>query len=132
MAQPETEVALRERLDPTPPPAWRSSAPLTVEDLEELFDERTGSTIGMEEELMLLDRETLEISPSAQSAQSFLADDDRFDTERREGQIEVRTPVCGNAVAACLCLADAILRLGEQLGEDVVVAASGTHPFSST
>jgi glutamate---cysteine ligase / carboxylate-amine ligase len=132
MAQPETEVALRERLDPTPPPAWRSSAPLTVEDLEELFDERTGSTIGMEEELMLLDRETLEISPSAHSALGFLAVDDRFDTERREGQIEVRTPVCGNAVAACLCLADAILHLGEQLGENVVVAASGTHPFSST
>jgi hypothetical protein len=37
MAQPETEVALRERLGSTPPPAWHSSAPLTVEDLEELF-----------------------------------------------------------------------------------------------
>jgi carboxylate-amine ligase len=132
MAHPEIEAVLRERLEPARPPAWRSSAPLTVEELEELFEERSGSTVGLEEELMLLDRETLEISPAAASALGALAGDERFDTERREGQVEIRTPVCGNSVAACLCLADAILHLDERLDEDLVVVASGTHPFSST
>jgi carboxylate-amine ligase len=107
------------------------SAPLTVEGLEELFEERSGSTVGLEEELMLLDRETLELAPSAGRVLEELADDERYAAELREGQIEIKTPVCGNAVAAGLCLADAILRLRETLGGDLVVASAGTHPFSS-
>jgi len=80
---------------------------------------------------MLLDRETLEIAPSAQVALDDLGDDARYDTELREGQIEIRTPVCGNGIAAGICLADALLHLGERLGDTTLVAASGTHPFSS-
>ena len=131
MARSGNGVGLRDRLDSTPGPQWTESAPLTVEELEELFEERSGSTVGLEEELMLLDRETLEIAPSAQLVLGALGDDDRYDTELREGQIEIRTPVCGNAVAAGLCLADALLHLSEQVGDSILVAASGTHPFSS-
>lgn len=111
---------------------WGGSEPLVVEELEELFDGRTGSTVGMEEELMLLDRETLELAPAATPRiLSELAGDERYVAGLRDGQIEIRTPVCGNAVAAGLCLADAILDLRAHLGDTLVVAASGTHPFSS-
>jgi glutamate---cysteine ligase / carboxylate-amine ligase len=85
----------------------------------------------MEEELMLLDPETMEVSPSAGGVLELVAGDDRFASELRQGQIGVRTPVCGNAVAAALCLADAILSLQDRLVGALVVASSGTHPFSS-
>ena len=115
-----------------PVPRWGDSEPVTVEDLVERLDDRTGSTVGLEEEVMLLDRETLELaSPVTPRILDDLAGDDRFAAELREGQIEIRTPVCGNAVAAGLCLADAILDLRDRLPTDVVVAAAGTHPFSS-
>src|SRR5262249_28269917 len=107
------------------------SAPLTVEGLEELFEERSGSTVGLEEELMLLDRETLELAPSAGRVLEGLSDDQRDAAGLREGPLEIRAPVCGNGVAAGLCLADAILRLRETLGGDLVIASAGTHPFSS-
>jgi carboxylate-amine ligase len=89
-------------------------------------------TIGVEEELMLLDPDTLELSPSVDLALELLGDDERFGHELREGQIEIKTPVCGNAVAAGICLAEARLRLSERLGGRLLVASSGTHPFSSS
>jgi glutamate---cysteine ligase / carboxylate-amine ligase len=104
--------------------------PLAVEELRVLFDGRSGSTIGIEEELMLLDPETLEVAPSAHLV-SALLEDERCAPELREGQLEIRTPVCGNAVGSALHLADAILHVTDRLHDDVVVASAGTHPFSS-
>jgi carboxylate-amine ligase len=121
---------LRQRLEAAAPPDWQASEPLDVAELRALFDGRTGSTIGMEEELMLLDPETLEVAPS-EAALSVLDGDPRYAAELRQGQVEIRTPVCGNAVAAALCLADAALHLSEVLSGVAVLASSGTHPFSS-
>jgi carboxylate-amine ligase len=131
MQLPANEAGVDDRLGSTPASQWPESRPLTVEELEELFDARTGSTIGLEEELMLLDRETLEVSPAASRVLDEVAGDERFALELREGQIEVRTPVCGNAVAASLCLAEGILDLRGRLGDGVVLAAAGAHPVSS-
>ena len=131
MEEPTNEAGADDRLGPAPPPQWAQSAPLTVEEVVALFDERTGSTVGLEEELMLLDRETLELSAAGPQVLEDVRDDERYAAELREGQIEIRTPVCGNAVAAGLCLADAILDLRDRLGSEVVVASAGTHPFSS-
>ena len=125
------EAGADDRLGSASPPQWGESAPLTVEEVVALFDERTGSTVGLEEELMLLDRESLELSATGPQVLDGFRDDERYAAELREGQIEIRTPVCGNAVAAGLCLADAILDLRDLLGSDVVVASAGTHPVSS-
>jgi glutamate---cysteine ligase / carboxylate-amine ligase len=130
VASPDVN-ALQQRLDSARTPQWSASSPLDVEQLRSVFDGRSGSTIGMEEELMLLDPETLEVASSPDLVAALLEEDDRFAAELRHGQIEIRTPVCGNAVAAALCLADDLLRLTDRLGENAVVAASGTHPFSS-
>jgi glutamate---cysteine ligase / carboxylate-amine ligase len=123
---------LEERLEPAETPRWTGAEPLSVDGLRALFDGRSGHTVGLEEELMLLDPDTLELSPSVDLALELLGDDERFGHELREGQIEIKTPVCGNAVAAGICLAEARLRLSERLGGRLLVASSGTHPFSSS
>jgi carboxylate-amine ligase len=123
---------LPDRLVATRPTAWEVSTPLSVEKLRALFDARTVFTIGVEEELMLLDPSTLEIAPESDLALRLVADDDRFAGELRHGQIELRTPVCGNAVAAAIQLADARLRLCDSLDGRLEMAASGTHPFSAS
>lgn len=122
---------LRHRFDSARSPRWTESGALDVEQLRALFDARSSSTIGVEEELMLLDPETLEVDPSADTPRAVFEDDERFAPELRQGQIEIRTPVCGNAVAAALCLADAVLDATDRLGGRAVVASSGTHPFSA-
>jgi glutamate---cysteine ligase / carboxylate-amine ligase len=127
-----TGVRLEERLEPAATPRWTGAEPLRVEDLRELFDRGSAYTVGVEEELMLLDPETLELSPSVELALALLGDDERFGHELREGQIEIRTPVCGNAVAAGISLAEARLRLAERLDGKLLVASAGTHPFSSS
>jgi len=99
--------------------------------MRELFDSRSTFTVGLEEELMLLDPETLDLSPSATIALGRLAEDERFKPELRVSQLEIATPVSGNAVGAALHLAEARLALVERLRGDVLIASSGTHPFSS-
>jgi carboxylate-amine ligase len=124
--------SLGDRLEASEGPRWSGAEPLTLEAFERAFDEKASFTIGLEEELMLLDRETLELAPAAGSVLELLGSDERFGHELREGQIETRTPVCGNAVAAGIYLAEARLRLSERLGDALLVAAAGTHPFSSS
>jgi carboxylate-amine ligase len=123
---------LEERLEPAETPQWTGAEPLTATRLRALFDARSGHTIGLEEELMLLEPRSLELSPSVDLALELLGDDERFGHELREGQIEIRTPVCGNAVAAGITLAEARLRLAERLDGRLVVASAGTHPFSTS
>ncbi|HXG76670.1 MAG TPA: YbdK family carboxylate-amine ligase [Gaiellaceae bacterium] len=122
---------LVERLTPAEATRWESAQPLTGTELRRLFDGRSALTVGLEEELMLLDPVSLELSPSAELALERLAGDARFGHELREGQVELRSPPCGNAVAAAVCLAEARLRLHEGLEGRLLLAASGTHPFSA-
>jgi glutamate---cysteine ligase / carboxylate-amine ligase len=121
----------RRRRDSARAPTVMEVSPLRVEDLRELLDGRSGSTISLEEELMLLDPETMEVSLSAELVSDLVAENDRFATESHQGRIEIRTPVCGNAVAAALCLADGILFLKDRLAGTFALASSGTHPLSS-
>jgi carboxylate-amine ligase len=123
-------IELKQRLDSARTPRWTDSTALEVDGLRALFEERSGPTIGLEEELMLLVPKTMALSTSAERVFELLDGEDHYAAELRPGQIEIQTPVCGNAVAASLCLADGILRLRDRLAGSFVVAASGTHPFS--
>jgi glutamate---cysteine ligase / carboxylate-amine ligase len=80
---------------------------------------------------MLLSPETLELSPSIDSVLALFPGDARFKRELRSSQLEIVTPVSGNALAAGLHLAQARIDLSERVAPDYVVAAGGTHPFSS-
>ena len=81
---------------------------------------------------MLLDPATLEIAPENERALTLVGPDERFVGELREGQIELRTPVCGNAVAAAIQLANARLDLCTSLESRLGLAGAGTHPFSTS
>jgi carboxylate-amine ligase len=128
VAEPDS---LEQRLDPVVPPRWAASEPLTVASVRDVFEARVGHTVGIEEELMLLDPETLELAPLVDRALAAVEGDERFVPELREGQIEIRTPVSGNAVAAGIQLAEARLVLAERLEGRASVAVAGTHPTSS-
>jgi carboxylate-amine ligase len=84
-------------------------------------------TLGVEEELMLLDAETLELAPGVEQ----LLGPEGLKTELFSCLVETNTPVCESAAEA----RDELVRLRavvlEAAGrEDLAVAAAGSHPFS--
>ncbi len=81
---------------------------------------------------MLVLPATLELSPSVDHALGLMGEDKRFRRGRRESQLELVTPVSGNAVAAALHLAEARLELAERLEGEFAIAAAGTHPFATS
>lgn len=122
--------ALLRRIETTPAPDWDASEPATAATLAAAFERDTQLTVGLEEELMLLDPVTFELAPAVDLALARAAGDPRFRRELRQSQIEIVTPVAGNAQALGVALAGARLALASHLGEETTFAAAGTHPFS--
>ena len=102
--------------------------------IERRFGESPPVSIGLEEEVMILDAETLELSPGVQllvdgSEQRELPG--RLKTELHASVVELNTAVCdsvADGVAALRVMraaADEIAR-----GHGLRIAAAGTHPFS--
>jgi carboxylate-amine ligase len=84
-------------------------------------------TIGVEEELMLLDPDTLAAAPGVER----LLPCDGLKTELFSCLVETNTPVCGDVWEAREELVRLRRLVAERAGgEGLVVAASGTHPFS--
>ena len=101
------------------------------ETLSAPFERAQALTLGIEEELMLLDAETLELAPRAPELLRALDGDPRFKLELPAAQIELLTPPVATAreatrrlVAARRDLAVAAARLG------MLVAGAGAHPFA--
>lgn len=85
-------------------------------------------TIGVEEELFLLDARTLEPAPAV----AQVLGGDGFKTELFACVVETNTPVCESAEEA----AHELTRLRRELGRvaarhGLAVAGSGTHPFAA-
>jgi glutamate---cysteine ligase / carboxylate-amine ligase len=84
-------------------------------------------TIGVEEELLLLDPETLALAPGVER----LLGPEGFKTELFSCLVETNTPVCASAAEALGELKRLRAELLEAAArEGLAVAASGTHPFS--
>jgi carboxylate-amine ligase len=84
-------------------------------------------TVGVEEELMLLDPETFELAPGV----ARLLGPEGLKTELFSCLVETNTPVCETAFEA----QHELIRLRKLVAEraareNLVVAASGSHPFS--
>jgi len=135
--RPATLPPGRELRDPDPyalqsPPVWEHAERLTVERIERAFDaHETSFTIGVEEELMLVDPERFDLAPAIEEVLPLLDGDGRFASELRSAQIEIITPVCLSASAACRQLADARRLLVARLGGRYRLISAGTHPTSS-
>jgi carboxylate-amine ligase len=98
----------------------------TARQLRAAFDQHDAVTVGLEEELMLLDPDTLDLSPHAAEAVAAL-DDPRFKIEMPAAQLEIVT-------APHATVADAAAELAESrrtLAARYRVAGAGMHPFAS-
>jgi carboxylate-amine ligase len=106
-----------------------TSAP-SAADLRASFERAGGFTVGLEEEVMVLDPRTLDLAPRAADLLARLPGDERFRPELPAAQLEILTAPAPHAVAAGGLLAAARADLRAAAGEDLRLAGSGTHPFA--
>jgi carboxylate-amine ligase len=95
-------------------------------DLRAAFDRHDRVTVGLEEEVMLLDPETLDLSPRAADAVAEL-DDPRFKIEMPAAQLEIVTEPHDSVADAAAALAAA----RRDLAARYRVAGAGVHPFAA-
>ena len=105
--------------------------PPSADALRATFDDVNEFTVGIEEELMLLDPETLELVPRASDVLSAVAGDQRFKFELPASQIEIVTPPCANASQAAAVLMAARRELAERTEGIVRFAGAGVSPLGS-
>ncbi|MDX6733718.1 MAG: glutamate---cysteine ligase / carboxylate-amine ligase, partial [Baekduia sp.] len=89
-------------------------------------------TVGMEEELMLLDADTLDLTPRARAVLDLLAGDARFKEELPAAQLEIVGPVAetvGEAAAALHAARADLAKVTAPLG--IRVGGGGIHPFAA-
>jgi carboxylate-amine ligase len=88
-------------------------------------------TIGAEEELLIVDPETLELVPAIDEVLESVGHDPRFARELRPSQVEIVSGVCTTAAEACREIATARRDLVSALEGRLRILACGTHPFST-
>ena len=108
--------------DPTPPPS--------AADLRAAFDAPEPLTIGLEEELMLLDPESLDLLPRA-AAVVEPAGDPRFKLEMPASQLELTLPPARSVPDAIAALGAARRDLAAIAAPVGRLAAAGAHPFAA-
>jgi carboxylate-amine ligase len=95
------------------------------------FEARTAMTVGLEEELMLLDPATLDLAPCAPEVLARLGDDARFKEEMPAAQLEIVGPpaaTVGEAAAAVATARRDLVAAAEGLA---VLGGAGVHPFAA-
>jgi carboxylate-amine ligase len=104
---------------------------MAATELHATFDAVEPYTIGLEEELMLLDPETGDLRHDARAALAELADDETFKLEMPASQLEIVTRPARSVPAAIAQLASARRRLAAALDGSVRPAVAGAHPFTA-
>lgn len=102
----------------------------TAEQLRSLFDETEPMTVGVEEELMVLDPETLDLVPAAAEVLELVAGDVRFKGELVAAQVEIATPPLRTAGEVAAELASARRDLDAATEGRWRFGAAGVHPFA--
>ncbi len=100
-------------------------------ELSAAFDAAPAFTVGIEEELMLLDPETLELAPRALDVLARLDDDARFKAELPASQLEILTAPHADVRETVAELQAGRQRLAECLEGEVLPAAAGVSPLGS-
>jgi carboxylate-amine ligase len=104
---------------------------VSAASLRELFDGVTDHTVGVEEELMLLDPDTLDLLPVAARVHKELGGRVSLRGELPAAQIETASPVCDSIDEAARTLAEARRELGTGVAGWARLAGAGTHPFAA-
>jgi carboxylate-amine ligase len=101
-------------------------------ELRRRFDQAGGLTVGIEEETMLLDPETLDLAPVSSEALRLLGGDPRFKAELPAAQLEIVISPQGSAPAAIAQLAAARRDLAKTVSGLALPAVAGAHPFAAS
>src|SRR5215218_3329709 len=108
-----------------------SSEPLTAESLRAAFERPRASTVGLEEELMLLAPEGHDLLACAPAALARVPGDARFKLELPAAHLEILTGPAPNAGEAAAQLVEARADLAQALSGLARPAAAGVHPFAA-
>ena len=104
---------------------------MNADTLRARFDAPDELGIGIEEELFLLDPETLDLLPRAREVLERVPDDARFKLEMPAAQLEIVTPPCRDVASAIASLAAArrdLVAAAEPCGR---LMTAGAHPFTA-
>ena len=108
-----------------------SARNLSAAGLRATFDAAAPLTVGVEEELMLLDAATLDLAPRAPELIDRLGGDERFKLEMPAAQIEIVSPPLRSASEAEAFLGTARRDLASAAAElGMRLAGAGVHPFA--
>jgi carboxylate-amine ligase len=116
---------------PIPAPEPANPEPLDGTALREVFERAPPFTVGIEDEVMLLDPDTLELAPVAAELLQRVGEDDRFKLELPASQLEILSPVSTDVSAVGAGLARARRAAADHARGLVKLASAGVHPFSS-
>jgi carboxylate-amine ligase len=97
------------------------------------FDPAAGWTVGVEEELMLVDEQTYDLVPAASQVLARLSGSEPQAPKRElfASMIETTTGVCGSAAEAAERMRAERARVRALAAEDgLLVLAAGSHPFA--
>jgi glutamate---cysteine ligase / carboxylate-amine ligase len=103
----------------------------TADELRAAFERHDAPTVGLEEELMVLDAETLDLAPHARDVIEALGGDARFKLEMPASQLEIVTAPHATVADAADELAAARRDLAATAAARFRVAGAGAHPFAS-
>jgi glutamate---cysteine ligase / carboxylate-amine ligase len=103
---------------------------LSADGWRALLDGVTDHTVGVEEELMLLDPDTLDLLPEAARVRAELGDVVSLRTELLAAQLETASPVCATIAQAAHELDGARRALATGVAGWARLAGAGTHPFT--
>jgi glutamate---cysteine ligase / carboxylate-amine ligase len=103
---------------------------VNVGALRERFDAPDELGIGIEEELFLLDPETLDLRPNAREVLERVDGDPRFKLELPASQLEIVTPPSPDVATAVASLAAARRDLAEAAAPYGPLMTAGAHPFT--
>jgi glutamate---cysteine ligase / carboxylate-amine ligase len=105
--------------------------PLDATRLRAIFDAPAPLTVGIEEELMLIDPGTLDLAPRGRDLLERVKGDGRFKLEMPAAQFEIASPALRSAAQAAEFLYTARRDLARAGAGLVRLACSGVHPFAA-
>jgi len=96
-----------------------------------VFESVVPLTIGLEEEVFLLDRDSLDLAPCALKLLDRLEAGSRFKAELPAAQVEILTPPVRTVEEAIAALAEGRSALAASCGSQLLPMAAGVHPFAA-
>jgi carboxylate-amine ligase len=103
----------------------------TADRIRAVFDVEAPLTVGVEEELMLLDPDSLDLAPRSRELLDRLGGDARFKLEMPAAQVEIMSPPMAGAAEAAEFLMVARRDLAAAADGLARLGGAGVHPFAA-